>query len=277
MQIFKKLMLIRGKRNLIGANTGGTARPVFIFAGQSNVDAFLQIADLEAEYQQIYRGVNFYQHSSSKNVKFVPLNHTSNPDFQAPNQTNRYALQFYLYPELKTLLGKDIFIVHHAQGATSLATDWLSTTVGSYYSDLVFKTKATINAITDADGFSPSVKFFYWGQGETDAANSTNANNYQTNLTNLINNFRTAVGVADLPVLIGRINSGIDAATYPFWETVRTAQEAVVEGGGSAISGVYLVNQDDAEMAADDTHYTQAGYKTIKDNIISVAQTNGLI
>lgn len=263
------------KSNLVPGYSGGTPRPAFIFAGQSNVDAYQFIASLPSANQQVYTGVNFYQHSTALDVKFVPLNYADNTSYQAGNQSGRYAFQFFLYPQLKTLLNNDVYIVHHAKGGTALnvSTEWLSTGVGNLYTELVFKTKATKNAITDADGVAPSFKFFYWGQGEADAANSTAASNYQTNLINFINNFRTAVGLSSLPFLIGRINQNIDSATYPYWNTVRSAQAGVV----GVISNVYLVNQDNAEMASDNTHYTNAGYQTITDNIIAVAQANSLI
>lgn len=265
------------KSRIIDHNTNTGARPCFIFAGQSNVDGYQFTSALEAQYQQTYNRVKFYQYSSTNNVKFTAMDYTSNPAYQAPNQTARYALQFYLYPDLQALVNKDIYIVHHAQGGTALAVEWLSTSVTGLYVDLLFKTKATKSVITEMDGIAPDFKFMYWGQGETDAANVTNAGNYQTNLTNLINNFRTATGLTNLPILIGRINSGIDTITYPFWNTVRIAQTAVCQGGGSAISGVYLVDQDNATLAVDNTHYTQDGYRTIAANIISVAQANGLI
>lgn len=262
------------RRDRISGGTG-LARDVFIFAGQSNVDAFLFTSSLEPEYQQVYTGVNFYQYSATQNVKFTPLWYGSNPDYQNPNQTARYAMQFILYPQLKTLLSKDnIYIVHHAQGGTSLSSQWKSTaTVGALYNELVFKTKATINLFNDVDGVTPNIRFIYWGQGETDAARSTDASNYQTNLTNLVNNFRTAVGMASLPFLVGRLNQNIDSVTFPFWNTVRTAQTNVA----GALSNVFLVNQDNAEMAVDNVHYTTSGYTTISSNIISVAQANGLI
>lgn len=226
---------------LVDAYSMGTPRPVFLFAGQSNVDAYQYIADLESPYRQVYQGVYFYQHSASLNVKFVPLNYADNTAYQAGNQTGRFTFQFYLYPQLKTLLGKDVYIVHHAKGGTALATstDWLSTSVGNLYTELVFKTKATKNAIKDVDGVNPSFKFLYWGQGEADASGSASATAYQTNLTNFINNFRTATGLTTLPILIGRINQNIDAVTFPYWATVRAAQTAVCQGGGAVRSPGY--------------------------------------
>lgn len=272
----------QGKQNLVPGYSGSIPRKGFIFAGQSNVDGYQFVVPgstpgLESYYQHAFSGTLFYQYSATNNVKFVPLNYADNTTYQTPNQTSRYALQFYLYTKLDSLYTDAIYFTHHAQGGTSLAVDWLSTTVGGLYSTLVFKVKASINAIKDADGQNPNFIFFYWGQGEDDAANLSFANAYQTNLTNLINNFRTDTGLTNIPIFIGRLNVNNNATTYPYIATVRAAQTAVCQGGGSAISGVYLVDQDNAELDLGGPHYTRGGYHTISQNIITKAESLGLI
>lgn len=259
--------------SLVPLNRYPIPRPMIFVEGQSNVAGFQDISNLEVQYQQTYNNVQFFRHSTTMGLAFSPMSYLDNPSYQAPEQDTKYALQFYLYPQLAALLAKDLFVVQHAQGNTSLSVDWLSTTSGSYYSQAVFKSLSAIRGITSCDGVAPSVKFMIWGQGETDAAGLGSANAYETNLTNYINNFRTAVGLPNLPILIMRINSNIDAVTFPYWNTVRTAQTNVA----GSLSNVYLVNQDNATMAAGNIHYTNAGYQQIATNVITVVQANNLL
>ena len=249
------------------------ARVGFIMAGQSNMgDYALVSTDLEAQYKTVYPNVLFYNYSASNGIKFTPMDYSLNPSYQAPVQVGKYALQFYLYPDLATLLGKQISIVHHSQGGTSLASDWLSTSTTNLYAQLVFKTQQFINACISVDGVAPNIPFMVWQQGESDASVLADANAYQVNLTNLINNFRTAIGMPNLPVLICRININFDP-TRLYMATVRAAQTAVA----GALANVFIVNQDNATMAPDLIHYTNDGYRQIDANIISVAQANALL
>lgn len=267
-------MLVKtGPSTLIEVNTGGGARPVMAFAGQSNVGGIIDIASLEAQYQQSYDNVRMYPYSTSNKLLLTPLLYTNNPSYQAPIQTAKFAFQFYLYPQLQGLLSKRIYVVHHAQGGTSLAVDWLPSTAGGLYEQLVFKTQCMTRAIYDCDGINTSFKFLFWGQGESDAQVLAQANAYEANLTSLISAFRSDVGMGNIPVLVARLSSNINATTCPYWATVRAAQEAVA----GAVSGVYIVNQDNATMQADGIHYTNAGYQQIATNTITVAQNNGLL
>lgn len=268
-------------RNIWGSEPN-PPRDIFINAGQSNVDGARPIAELPAQYQQTYTRTKFYRRSADNTFTFIPLDWTVEESFKAGNLTigSYYADQFFLFPQIQALLNKDIYVVHHALGGTALNIEWKPTaTVGNLYKELIFKIKSTINMYTDTDGVAPNFRFMYWGQGENDARTQIAADAYQTNLTNFINNIRSQTGLTNLPFLIGRLNSGIAASgPYDFWATVRAAQEAVCQGGSAAISGVYLVNQDNAQLnSADFVHYTTTGYLTIASNILSVAQTNGLI
>jgi hypothetical protein len=264
----------------VGQNTGFSPRPMFGFGGQSNVDGARPIAELEAQYQTTYPSVRFYKQLSTINkVDFVTMNYADELTYKAgnPNAGGYFCFQFYLYPVLQELLDKDIYIVQHAYGGTALSTEWLSTSSSAYmYHESVLKARAAKNAIFEADGMYPSYKFYVWGQGETDSRTQSAADNYQSRLTDLINNYRTAINEPTLPFLICRINPNLvnsTIAAHPYWETVRNAQTAVA----AAMTNVKIVNQDNAEMHTDNTHYTNAGYATIASNILSVAQANGYI
>lgn len=274
---------IKSVKSLLGVNAHGSARPCFINAGQSNVDGAIPTANLPAPYQQAYQNVKFYRRSTDFNLKFSSLDWTDEDSYKAgnPGAGSFYANQFFLYPQIQSVLARDIYVVQHALGGTALSGVWKPTaTIGQMYKDLIFKTLSLKNTITRIDGAAPDFKFFYWGQGENDARVEADANAYQTNLTNFINGIRTETGLATLPFLIAKLHIGIASASspaHPYYATVRAAQVAVCQGGGSAISGVYLVDNDAAELAADFIHYTSDGYSTISDNALLAAIANGLI
>lgn len=257
---------------LLDKSTSKQGRPTIIGAGQSNFGGGpLDVTiDLESQYKQVYNKVKFYQHSSDYKVKFVPLNWADNTSFQSPDQNLRYGCQFYLYPAIQQLLDEDLYVVHHGQGATTLAIDWSPTS--TLYNNLIFKTLAAKNAIQDADGIPPSVKFVYWNQGEGDGNDSTQTSNYETNLTALITNFRAITGLTTVPWLIARM--GINFTGVPNRAGIRTAQTNVATN----MTNVKLVDTDSAGVYADGRHYyPSSAQMIISNNIISVAQANGYI
>lgn len=267
----------------------GVARPAILTWGQSNLGTGVTsvASDLEAEYKQTYNSVRFYEYNTPYNfggtthylqtVKFLPMDYTNNKSYQTPDQNGTYSLQFYLYPEIQTLLNRNLYVVHHGEGNTGLAVEWKpSATIGDNYRELLFKTKATINTITDADGLAPDFKFMLIVHGEYDSRIEAYANAYETNLTNIINGVRTISGLTNLPVIIVRLNTEmITAPVNPgtFGATVQAAQDAVV----GALSDCYIVDPDGATMQSDKIHYTVAGEHELAERILDVIDTNNLL
>lgn len=267
----------------------GVARPAIIAWGQSNLGTGVTTvaSDLEAEYKQTYNKIRFYQYNTPysynaathyvQTTKFLPMDYSNNESYQTPDQNGTYSLQFYLYPQVQALLNRNLYVVHHGEGNTGLVLQWKSQSPqGENYAELLFKTRATIRAITDADGIAPDFKFMLIVQGELDARVEAYANAYETNLTNFINDFRSQSGLTTLPVIIVRLNTEfITAPVNPgtFGATVQAAQDAVA----AALTDVYVFNPDGATMASDKTHYTVAGEHTIADGVYNLAVTNGLI
>lgn len=66
---------------------------------------------------------------------------------------------------------------------------------------------------------------FFWHQGEGDSDTSLEANAHQTNLTTLISNVRTYLGIPDLPFIIARTESTLPS--HSFVSVVASAQEAI--------------------------------------------------
>ncbi|MEM9082057.1 MAG: sialate O-acetylesterase [Planctomycetota bacterium] len=118
--------------------------------------------------------------------------------------------------------------------------------------------------VTDIDGDGEADTLvpagIVWMQGETDATVREAADAYHKNLAELIALRREAVGVVDLPVVIGRISDrGVREGTERVWafgDTVRAAQEHVAADD----AGVDLVTSTDGYDYSDPFHYDSAGY-----------------
>lgn len=267
----------------------GNARPAIITWGQSNLGTGVTTvaSNLEAQYKQTYNHVRFYQYNTAYNhngttkylqtTKFLPMDYSNNKSYQTPDQNGTYSLQFYLYPEIQTLLNRNLYVVHHGEGNTHLVLQWKSTTtVGDNYQELLFKTQATKRAIEDADGIAPDFKFMLIVHGEADSRTEAYADAYETNIKDFINNFRSQTGLTNLPIIIVRLNTEmITAPVNPgtYGATIQAAQDAAA----ADLSDVYIVDPDGATMHTDKIHYTVAGEHTISERILDVIDTNNLL
>jgi hypothetical protein len=274
-------MIIRGtkKPGINFKNNGGGPRNCILGAGQSNFgDGTGDVSStLPVGYQQTFYNCPMCQFSTDRALKVAPLNYLDNTTYQDPVQNAGFAINIFLPVLTQAEVGGDLYSCFYSQGDTSLADDWKSTaTIGAHYINMVNKFLQFKRGCFNADGVNPVCKFFVWDQGEKDGRIEVNANNYETNLTNLINNLRTAIGEASLPVILPLFNSDIAGAPVnpvTFWETVQNAKIAVA----AAMTNVITVAMEDAEMDTDLIHYTPAGYLTRTENIIAAAITNGYI
>ena len=97
-------------------------------------------------------------------------------------------------------------------------------------------------------------------QGESDAAFSEAvAHRYEANLRRLMDLFRAALRVDDLPVVIGRISESgrdEDGIVWTHGDIVRAAQERYTRGDACAA----LVTHTDRYAYSDPWHYDAAGF-----------------
>jgi hypothetical protein len=257
----------------------GNARPAIICWGQSNLGTGVTsvASDLESGYKTLFDNVRFLRDNQYNSIAVSTMSYLDNPSYQSPDQNGTYSLQFYLYPDVANQLARNLYVVHHGAGNTGLAVEWKpSATIGENYRELLFKTQGLQQAIKSVDGIDPDFKFMLIVHGEYDSRVLAYANDYETNLTNFINNFRSKSGLTTLPVIIVRLNTEmITAPVNPgtYGATIQTAQDNVA----AALSDVYVYNPNGATMHTDKIHYTVAGEHTIATGIYNLAVTNGLI
>jgi hypothetical protein len=137
---------------------------------------------------------------------------------------------------------EETLVIKSGLGATSLYSDWVPG--GTLFNAAVLATYAT------------TAQELWWVQGETDAANQTAANAYETKLTELIAAFRTALARPTLLVRVAILNIG-NPGTYR--DTVRAAQNAVC----AADANVEPFDMDGYTLLADNLHYSTATYTQI--------------
>ncbi len=169
-----------------------------------------------------------------------------------------YGISASIAYRLKNSYGRDCVHMNISLGGTYLyqgagSMDWNVNSVAKSYAKLITDTAAMVAAIAD----SSYTAVFVWDHGQADSDTPTHATAYQANLTAFINAVRTNTGFTTAPFIMNKLNAATTLVTYPEIATVRTAQVAVSVGGGSAISGVYLIDNDDLPLGADNIHYRQ--------------------
>ena len=94
-------------------------------------------------------------------------------------------------------------------------------------------------------------------QGESDSTDATLASDYETNLTNFINQARTDFGFTKF--VLGRIHNTLPSGTYTEKATVRAAQDAVA----AADSNVEIINTDTYGLKVDNIHFNASGQQSL--------------
>jgi hypothetical protein len=155
-----------------------------------------------------------------------------------------------------SLIGTPVYLIKYAVGGTSLAVNWAPTS-GAQWIAMRAVIDAAVNNLS-LSGNNVIINGAMWTQGETDAQNLTNANNYQTNLAAFIAAFNAAAlgDYAVSPNYVFAI-SGLPTqsqATIPFQKTVRDAQIAV---GASA--GNKYIDTTSLTLNADNIHLDAQG------------------
>lgn len=173
-----------------------------------------------------------------------------------------FGVEMRLMDLLEKYYGGTQYFSKYAVGGTSLAGDWPP----SYSSPTSLYNASTTQELAAKVACGLPFKAYVWIQGEADAG-SSNANNYQTNLTGFINAKRTALGQPNMPFIIVSLSDLQNSTNYPFLSVVKAAQQAVA----AAMTNVYYIEQNN--VTSDGSHYTAAGYDSIAYQIFNVVKS----
>ncbi|WP_334050443.1 sialate O-acetylesterase [Alteromonas gracilis] len=269
--------------SLLSCSTMADEYLTFFMAGQSNMDGYGYVSELPSDLVKeqdvmIFHGNGVFDNQDNGGVgKWDKLKPGHGTGFKSDGKSNTLSERFgaeltftkaiqQQYPD------KKIAIIKYAVGGTGLAlntgySNWHPNfTEGSGLNqyDFALETIKNAYAVSDinGDGMSDTLKpmGIIWMQGEADAhASEASANAYLTNLTTMMNLFRAALRVDDLPVVIGKITDSEmgEEDIMPYIDRVHLAQQLFVESDNCA---TYMSNSDTYTYGDDPWHYTSESF-----------------
>ncbi len=191
---------------------------VVLMGGQSNMVGYAEPETLPADYMAEFPQVTV-KSSGDPAIQFNWTNLRSNMGF-----AGRFG------PEVS--LGRDVYSFSGNQKTALIKWAWdgqlmnvqfrppsSGGTVGSCFTATVNEMTAAINELKA--NYTVEVIGYCWMQGEADAMDLTCSNAYEVNLTNYINDLRTALNLPDLPFVIGMIDVQPDV---PYCSKIRQAE-----------------------------------------------------
>lgn len=149
--------------------------------------------------------------------------------------------------------GREIYLIKHGRGATSLAVDW-DPDAGSgrrHYAELLGQVRAAL-ARLKAEGRAYRLAGFVWAQGEADAMRPDQSQTYEANFTRFLTRLRRDLGAPQLPVVV--LRTGDRDPRLACAAAVRAAQQHVVD----RLPPAALLSTD-AVHYIDSVHYDGAG------------------
>ncbi|QDU56694.1 sialate O-acetylesterase [Aeoliella mucimassa] len=261
---------------------------VFLVGGQSNADGRAPISGLPAELQGQQLDVPFYWGEAAANgvtnTDDIELNYaflrpgSSRTGGFGPEVTFGRAMADYYAAR-----GEKVALIKHAQGGTTLSSDWLAGGNGTTTDDggvyQVFQyvvatgfaeiqnglpgqdtgpaprlvAPSLLAAESAEEQIEISLDGMIWMQGESDAVADASLA-YEDNLRDFISDVRTTYG-ADLPIVIGQLSSNQTSLNSTYREQIRAAQAAVAFSEPKTA----LVYTDDFALQGDFLHFSATG------------------
>lgn len=222
---------------------------VYLIGGQSNANGRADAAQLAEPLASAQKNVRFYWHRSQKttNVGHLPENQWTDLDPGSGHGITEPVYPKEFGPELtfgqtlaKAHPKSKIAIIKYSVGGSNLHKQWSEK--GPLYATFLKVTRDALAALTK-EKHTYELRGMVWQQGESDTSAET-ANNYEKNLTDLIQRVRKDLfeGKA-APFSIGGLSNSQDddiRVSGKGWFIVRQAQETVAK----TIANAAFVNSD---------------------------------
>lgn len=228
---------------LASSAAGQTPIDVYIFAGQSNMVGFLGqglvppgVMNPNPNIPYSYRvtGANPTVYQSTSLASFGTVWGTGGSEVT-------FAQEVYERTDRR------IAIIKVAANGTSLHYDWNINTEGIWYDALVAQVTTARSQLVNA-GYAPNMSGLFWTQGEGDSNATWQSGQYQQNLTNMLQSFRTEIG-SEVPVYLNHLHINADRAAAV---ALRTAQDNVA----ATVPNVKILSIDDLALGPDKLHFT---------------------
>lgn len=228
----------------------------YVLWGQSNMVGRDSVVNIDQSYLQdtipgvqiTYGGSTFYSLVPGRNEPFQ-INGEFGPDVS-------------LGDTLYKSLGRTVYFLKYAIGGTRLApqvtSDWNPASEGEYFDGLLARIDAMETSLQNI-GLLPKLVAIIGMQGEGDAMDLDDANDYQTNMDYFIDSIRTYITNTGVPFVFGKVYA--PDATYR--TTVRTAQETIcryeldgsISDTGYTNDNTYLIETDGYTLRDDNLHF----------------------
>jgi len=225
--------------------------------GQSNADGRIAYASYPSTLQDSATFLKAYWQPQTTLKKVIAGRNTSY--IRSAEDSLMTGLDVVLQDYLQ-FINKRFYIIKRTKGGVPLCP---YTPSSFNYSTGVDANVTNSHAI--ATGVGNEYAQFIWMQGETEANDTTGgsscANNYATYLADMITDFRGIVGT-NVHVIIPRVNTDLNAITYPNRNIVSNAQITAAANVGHAhtfsTAGLGLI---------DAVHFNLAAYHTIASQV----------
>ena len=224
---------------------------VFIGSGQSNCQGVAAASDTPIPVGQLVGNVKTWRRSLSGNMysgtgQWLDLEYATNQYEGRGQFVSVLKFAMNLRDNLEDT-NNHIYIIK-ADGNGKPIAGWLNggqENIAMYAGHI---TPALANLVANPAYDEIRIHSFSWDQGEGDSDTQGEANAYNTNLTTLISDLRTALSIPDLPVIIRRTESTHVNHTYV--GVVAQAQEDVVNADVNAriIKGPWTYVGDDVHI-----------------------------
>jgi len=278
------------------AQSEATDYKLYYLGGQSNMDGFGYVKDLQGQDAEPVKGVMIFHGNQGLDGKpvdgrgiWTELKPGNGAGFTSDGKENklsdRFGVELSFARKLQELdPDSQIALIKYSRGGTSIsaAADAAKTfgcwepdfhlnqfdgNVNQYDHFLATVRNAFAARDIDGDGEADTLNpaGIIWMQGESDAGNEDIARRYEANLKRLMGLIRAALREDDIPVVIGRISdSGKDdyeqananGKVWDFGDVVRQAQADFV---GKDENAAIVISTDEYGYS-DPWHYDSIGY-----------------
>jgi hypothetical protein len=260
------LMLCLQTINVL-ADTPNEATPIdiYILSGQSNMAGVGRLSLIDDKYEKEYPNVKIYNGGQGfpGTLNFWDTVKPGQGIGQSFNNEATIGPEIGIASVLSNS-DKEIGFIKYAYGGTAITNiisptdNWHGlwggvTSEGILYKGLFQTITKAINLLIAAN-YEPTIRGFFWMQGETDGeiqAGIVGANDYLENLTQFFSHVRTRLNNPDLPIVFGEIYEYSVAVKY-----VRIIVETQKIVGD--LPNNYLVNTGDIPIysSIDDWHWS---------------------
>jgi hypothetical protein len=221
--------------SIVFGSSNKIAVPLFLFSGQSNmVGLGTKTSDLSSEEKEEIDNIKIYLETEGRNLgEWAAFG----PGFGGMNGGGFGVELFFGRVLADSMPDTKLAFIKDAKSGTPLgqSSGWLppsSGGPGTLYKNMMDHIDEALEKFNDAfdtSEYFPRWAGFIWHQGESDATNSSSANSYEENLTNLIKDLRTMAEDDSMPAIIPMINQGTGGMSWNYIDAVHAAEIATAE------------------------------------------------